>query len=61
MTDTVINWLRKNTFKAHLVAFLLMIPPAAGLYFAAEGGSTSLMWLLLGLVITGNILAILVR
>ena len=61
MTITVIKWLRKNTFKVHLVAFLLMIIPPALLFFAAERGNASLTWSLLGLVIAGNILVILVR
>jgi hypothetical protein len=58
---TVIKWLKKNTFKVHLIAFLLMITSSVLLYSAAERGNIPLMWLLVGLFITGNILVILVR
>jgi hypothetical protein len=58
---TVIKWLKKNTFKVHLIAFLLMITSSVLLYSAAERGNFPLMWLLVGLFITGNILVILVR
>jgi hypothetical protein len=61
MTTIVVKWLRKNTFRVHLVAFLLMIIPPALLYLAAETGATGAIWLLLAMVITGNILVILAR
>jgi hypothetical protein len=61
MTMNTIKWLRKNTFKVHLVAFLLMIIPPALLYFAAERGDPDLIWPLLGLIIAGNLLVLLVR
>ena len=58
---TIIKWLRKNTFQVHLIAFLLMITSSVLLYSAAERGDIPLMWLLVGLFITGNVLVILVR
>jgi len=61
MTVNAFKWFKKNAFKVHSVAFLLMIIPSAFLYFAAERGASGLVWVLLGLVIAGNILAILVR
>jgi len=60
MTD-FIKWLRKNTFKVHLLAFLLMMIPPALLYFAAGSGNLTLIWSLLGLVIAGNFLVIVAR
>lgn len=56
-----IKWLRKSTFKVHLLAFLLMMIPPALLYWAAGSGSLTLIWSLLGLVIAGNILVIVAR
>jgi hypothetical protein len=53
--------LRKNTFKVHLVAFLLMILPPALMYFAASTETSGTIWFLLSLVVTGNILVILVH
>jgi hypothetical protein len=61
MTINAIKYLKKNTFKVHLIAFLLMIIPPGLLYFAAESGDAGLIWSLLGLIIAGNILVILVR
>jgi hypothetical protein len=61
MIINAIKYLKKNTFKVHLIAFLLMIIPPALLYFAAERGDAGLIWSLLGLIIAGNILVILVR
>lgn len=57
----LIKSLRKNTFKVHLFAFLLMIIPPTLLYFAAGSGNLPLIWSFLGLVIAGNILVIVVR
>jgi hypothetical protein len=61
MSANILKRFKKNKFKVHLVAFLLMIIPPALLYFAAERGASGPIWVLLGLVIAGNILAILVR
>jgi hypothetical protein len=54
----LLDWLNKNKFTAHLLAFLLMILPPAGMYFAAGQGAAGWIWILLGLVILGNLLAI---
>jgi hypothetical protein len=55
------KWLDNNTFKVHLVAFLLMIIPGALLYKAGASQSVGWVWVLSGLVVTGNILVLLVR
>lgn len=52
------KWLTKNKFEVHLVAFLLMVLPPIPLYFAAQNGATGLIWVLLGFVICGNLLAL---
>ena len=55
------NWLRARPFKIHAVAFWLMVLPPVPLYYAAINGNTLAMYLLLGIVILGNILVLLVR
>ena len=57
----LIKWFKKNTFKVHLLAFLLMMIPPALLYFTAAGGNLILIWSFLGMVIAGNILVIAAR
>jgi hypothetical protein len=55
------KWLLDNTFKVHLAAFLLMTIAGALLYWAAISQSVEWIWILLGLVVTGNVLVLLVR
>ena len=52
------KWLTKNKFEVHLVAFMLMVLTPIPLYYAAQSGATGLIWVLLGFVICGNILAL---
>jgi hypothetical protein len=54
----MLQWLRANKFRSHLIAFLLMIISAALLYPAAHNGATSLIWALLGVFICGNLVAL---
>jgi len=60
MTSLII-WIRAHKFEAHLTAFLLMVIPSAGLYFANQGGNSASIWALLGLFIIGNLLAMLIK
>ncbi|MBU0511915.1 MAG: hypothetical protein KJ638_09480 [Chloroflexi bacterium] len=55
------EWLRAHKFQAHLTAFLLMVIPSVGLYFAANAGVTALIWGLLGVFALGNLLAMVVK
>lgn len=52
--------LRQRSFSAYLIAFLGMMLPSVGLAYVAETGGTWLIWILLGMVILANLLAILV-
>ena len=61
MAISMKQWLNRNTFKVHLAAFLLMTIPAALLYPSGANGAVGWIWVLLGLVITGNFLVLLVR
>ena len=51
---------RRQTFKVHLVALLLMILPPVPLYYAAQRGDSGWLIALLGLVVVGNTLVLLV-
>jgi hypothetical protein len=55
------NWLRAHQFKVHTIAFLMMVLPPVPLYYAAINGNALAMYLLLGIVILGNILVLFVR
>ena len=55
----MLKWLNKDIFKIHLLAFVLMVLPAVLLYFAAQRSADFWIWLLLGLVVLGNLLALL--
>lgn len=52
--------LSKRKFQAYLLAFALMILPPVPLYLAARQGREAWVWLLIGLVVIGNLLAIVV-
>ena len=53
-----IQWLRRHTFETHLIAFLVMVIPTIGLYFAAQRNLTPFIWILIGIVIIGNLLVL---
>jgi len=54
------NNLRKRQFQLHLLALLLIFVPAAGTYFAAQSGSDALVWVLIFIVVLGNLVAVVV-
>ncbi len=56
-----LNWLSTRKFQMHLLAFLLITLPPLALYFAARNGATGWIWGLIGVVLLGNLLAILTR
>ncbi len=58
--DKLIDNLRDNKFKLHLMALLLMLIPPIPLYFAAEKGAVGWIWFLIGIVILGNLIVIVV-
>ena len=58
---TVFNYLAKHKFAFHSLAFGLMLVPAGFLYASAKNGSTELSYGLLGLVVAGNLLAIIIK
>lgn len=54
------NYLKENKFRLHLTALILMLVPPIPMYFAAQAGAAGLIWLLVAIVVLGNILVILV-
>lgn len=54
------TWLNRHKFQAYLLAFVLMVLPPVPLYLAARQGAFAWIWLLIGLVVVGNVLAIVV-
>ena len=52
------EWLKGHKFEASLVALLLMILPTLPMFLFAQGGMTGWVWVLLGIIILGNALAI---
>lgn len=57
----MINWLRAHKFESHLTAFILMVLTPIGLYFAANTDTIGLVWVLLGVFVLANLLAIFLK
>ena len=52
--------LKEHKFRLHLTALLLMLIPPIPMYFAAQAENTSLVWLLVAIVVLGNLLVIII-
>ncbi len=55
------NWLKSHKFESQTLSFLLMVLPPAGMYYAAQIEADGLIWGLLALVVSGNLLAVALR
>jgi hypothetical protein len=55
--DSLRKWLNQRKFAVHLAGFLLIVLSSIGLYFAAGQGSLAAIYVLLAMVILGNLLA----
>ena len=58
--DNLRQNLKENKFKLHLTALLMMLIPPIGLYWAAQNGANGLIWILLGIILLGNLIVIIV-
>jgi hypothetical protein len=58
--DNLKQNLTENKFKLHLTALLMMLIPPIPMYWAAQNGANGLIWLLLGIIILGNLIVIIV-
>jgi hypothetical protein len=54
------RYLGEHKFRAYALAFFLIMVPAIPLYTAADKGLTPWIWVLIGIVVMGNVLAILI-
>ena len=53
--------LSERKFQVHLISFTLMILPPVFMYYAAVNEAIGWVWVLVIMVITGNLLAVLTR
>lgn len=56
-----VELLRDYKYESYLVAFTLMALPPVPMYFAAQQGARGWIWGLIGVVVLGNIIALVVR
>ena len=59
--NALVAKLRKNSFRAHLVALTCMVTASALLYLAAQQASTFWIWILIGLFILGNLMELIIQ
>jgi len=57
----IIESLKKNKQLGYFIAFLFMTLPAAGLLPAANHAAAVWIWILIGLVVVGNLIALLLK
>jgi len=57
----ILTWLHTHKFEAHTIAFIMMIVPPIPLYFAAQRGFTTLIWVLMIPFILGNLLVLVLK
>ena len=58
--DNIIQNLKVNKFRLHLTALLMLLIPPIAMYWAAQNGANGLIWILLGIIILGNLIVIIV-
>jgi hypothetical protein len=56
-----LEWLRTHPFEAHGTAFLLMILPPIGLYWAVQNGAMIWVYLLLVPIILANLIELAIQ
>lgn len=54
----LLRWFKTHKFETHTLSFLAMLLTAAGLYVAAQNGSSAAIGLLLPVFILSNVLVI---
>jgi hypothetical protein len=54
----LLTWLREHSLRGYTIALLVMALAPIGLFFAAQAGATGWIWVLLGLVVLGNLLVL---
>ena len=59
--STLLKKLSDHKFQVHTLAFGLMMIPPVFMYLAAVRGASGWIWILVGLVVSGNLLALLTK
>lgn len=59
--SNIYRYFTEHKFEAYVIAFLLMTIPPLPMYYAAQGGNISLVFVLLGFVVLGNLLVLMIR
>jgi hypothetical protein len=59
--SALLQKLSNHKFQAHSLAFALMMIPPVFMYLAAVRGATGWIWILVGMVASGNIIALLTK
>jgi len=57
----LVNWLNNHKFAVYASAFFLIILPPIPLYFAAQQGAIVWIWVLMAVVVLGNLLVLSIR
>ena len=52
--------IKDHKFELHLTALLLMLIPPIPMFYAAQAGNSSLIWMLVAVIVLGNLLVIIV-
>jgi len=58
MVTLLRHWLSRNKHIVHLIAFLLIVIPSAALYPVAQQEVVTWIWVLIFVIILGNILVV---
>ena len=59
--SNLLHFLQEHKFESFAIAFLLMMIPPLPMYYAAQGGNITLVFVLLLFVVMGNLLVLLVK
>lgn len=57
----LLNRLKKSRQLGNFIVFILMTLPSIGLFIAAKAEAVNWIWILIGMVILGNITALLLK
>jgi hypothetical protein len=55
------QWLQRNKHLVHLIAFLIIMLPSAALYPLAQKEAADLIWILMAVIVAGNVLVVSVK
>jgi len=59
--SNIYRYFNEHKFESYVIAFLLMTIPPLLMYYAAQDGNISLIFVLLGFIVLGNLLVLMIR